>query len=48
MRDVLIALQQDQFPQTVDVVDQMANYGSHDHHQRVLDQLLAGIRAEGS
>jgi len=47
MRELLIALPPDDYPNTVGVADQMANYGSDGHYDRVLDQLLAGIRAEG-
>jgi hypothetical protein len=45
MREVLVALPPDEFPNTVAVADQMANYGSDDHYDRVLDQLLMGIQA---
>lgn len=47
MRDALIALPPDQYPNTVAVADQMADFGGDDHYDRVLDQLLVGIRAEG-
>lgn len=47
MHDALLGLPPDQFPLTVDVAAQMANYGSDEHYNRVLHQLLAGIRTEG-
>lgn len=47
MHEVLLALPPDQFPLTVDVAAQMANYGSDEHYDRALRQLLVGIRADG-
>ena len=44
MHDALLALPSDQFPLTVDVAAQMAKYGSDEHYDRVLDQMLVGIR----
>lgn len=46
MHEALLALPADQFPLTVGVAAQMASYGSDEHYDRVLHQLLVGIRAE--
>ena len=32
------------FPLTVDVADEMGAYGSDEHYDFVLDQLLSGLR----
>jgi AcrR family transcriptional regulator len=42
---LLAALPREEFPLTVDVARQMGAYGSDDHYEFVLDQLLTGLRA---
>ena len=48
MRNALASLPPDHYPLTVEVADQMASYGSDEHYDRVLGQLLAGVRADGT
>jgi AcrR family transcriptional regulator len=45
LRDILAALPSNEFPLTVGVADSMAGYGSDEHYDGALHQLLAGIRA---
>jgi AcrR family transcriptional regulator len=42
---MLAALPPTEYPLTVDVADEMGAYGSDDHYDFVLDQLLSGLRA---
>jgi len=48
MRDGLAALPADEFPLTVEVADQMSSYGSNEHYELTLNQLLVGIGAAGA
>jgi hypothetical protein len=42
---MLAALPASQFPLTVALAGEMGAYGSDEHYDFVLDQLLAGLRA---
>jgi AcrR family transcriptional regulator len=48
MAAALASLPADYFPHTVAVAVELAQYGSQDHYDRALDQLLVGVRAAGS
>lgn len=48
MSTALGSLPVDRFPHTVAVAAELAHYGSPDHYDRALEQLLVGVRAAGA